>query len=197
MSKKLDMSLIKKLREMTDAPIIDCKAALEEAGGELTKAGEILRRKGIIKGQAKKERVTSEGLIASYIHFGGKIGVLVEINCETDFVARTEEFKNLVKDITMHIAASNPKYLTQEDIPEEVIKKEAELYNSQVKDKPPAVIEKITKGKLKKFYSEVCLLSQPFIKDPNITVGEYVNTYIGKINENIRVKRFVRYQLGD
>lgn len=197
MSTKIDMSLIKKLRERTDAPVMDCKTALEEAGGDLTKAGEILRRKGITKGQEKKDRVTSEGLIASYIHFGGKIGVLVEINCETDFVARTEEFKNLVKDVTMHIAASNPKYITQEEVPEAVLKKETDFYNSQVKDKPAAVIEKIAKGKLKKFFSEVCLLSQPFIKDPNITVGEYINTYIGKIKENIRVKRFTRYQLGE
>ncbi len=197
MSAKIDMSLIKTLRGRTDAPIMDCKTALEETGGDLTKAAEVLRRKGITKGQEKKDRVTSEGLIASYIHFGGKIGVLVEINCETDFVARTEEFKNLVKDVTMHIAASNPKYLSQEDVPSDVLKKETDLYNSQVKDKPAAVVEKITKGKLKKFFSEVCLLSQPFIKDPNITVGEYISSYIGKIKENIRLKRFIRYQLGE
>lgn len=197
MSSKIDMELIKKLRERTDAPIMDCKTSLEEAGGDLTKAAEILRKKGITKGQAKKERVTSEGLIASYIHFGGKIGVLVEINCETDFVARTDEFKNLVKDITMHIAASNPKYVSQKDIPADVLKKETELYNSQVSGKPAAVIEKITQGKLKKFYSEVCLLNQPFIKDPNKTIGELIDEYIGKIKENIRVKRFIRYQLGE
>ena len=197
MSKKIDLSLVKTLREKTDAPIMDCKTALDEAGGDLKKAVEILRRKGITKGQEKRERVTSEGLIASYIHFGGKIGVLVEINCETDFVARTEEFKTLVKDITMHIAASNPRYISQEDIPEEVLNKETELYNSQVKDKPPVVVEKITKGKLKKFFSEVCLLNQPFVKDPNITIGEHINRHIGKINENIRVKRFTRYQLGE
>ena len=197
MSMKIDMSLVKTLRERTDAPIMDCKTALEEAGGDLTKASEILRRKGITKGQEKKDRVTSEGLIASYIHFGGKIGVLVEINCETDFVARTEEFKNLVKDITMHIAASNPKYITQEDVPEEVLKKEMDFYSSQSKDKPAAVLEKIAKGKLKKFFSEVCLLSQPFVKDPNITVGEYINAFIGKLKENVRVKRFIRYQLGE
>ena len=158
---------------------------------------EVLRRKGITKGQEKKERVTSEGLIASYIHFGGKIGVLVEINCETDFVARTEEFKILVKDVTMHIAASNPKYVSQEDVPGEIIEKEKSFYNSQSKDKPEAVKDKITKGKLNKFFSEVCLLNQPFIKDPNITVGEYINTFIGKLKENIRVKRFTRYQLGE
>ncbi len=197
MSDKLDMTLIKKLRERTDAPIMDCKNSLEEAGGDLTKAAEILRKKGITKGQEKKDRVTSEGRIASYIHFGGKIGVLVEINCETDFVAKTEEFKNLVKDITMHIAASNPKYVSQQDIPAEVIKKETDLYASQASDKPAAVIEKIAQGKLKKFYSEVCLLNQPFIKDPNKTIGGLVDEHIGKIKENIRVKRFIRYQLGE
>jgi len=197
MSMKIDLELVKKLRERTDAPIMDCKTSLEEAGGDLTKAVEILRKKGITKGQEKKERVTSEGRISSYIHFGGKIGVLVEINCETDFVARTEEFINLVKDITMHIAASNPRYVSSKDIPEDVLKKETELYNSQVSGKPAAVVEKITQGKLKKFYSEVCLLDQPFIKDPNKTIGELLDEHIGKIKENIRVKRFIRYQLGE
>jgi len=196
MSKKIDVSLIKKLREKTDAPVMDCKNAVEEAGGDVAQALEILKRKGLAKAKEKQERVTSEGLIASYIHFGGKIGVLVEINCETDFVARTEEFKNLVKDVTMHIAASNPKYISQDDVPEEVLAKEKDFYSSQSKGKPEAVIEKITKGKLNKFFSEMCLLNQPFIKDPNITVGEYINTFIGKLKENLRVKRFTRYQLG-
>ncbi|MBU0533989.1 MAG: translation elongation factor Ts [Candidatus Omnitrophica bacterium] len=197
MSKKIDLILIKKLRAKTDAPIVDCKNSLEEANGDLTQAVEILRKKGITKGQEKKERVTSEGRIASYIHFGGKIGVLVEINCETDFVARTDEFKNLVKDITMHIAASNPKYIAQKDVPEEVIKKETDLYNSQSSDKPAAVIEKIAQGKLKKFYSEVCLLNQPFVKDPSKTIGGIIDEHIGKIKENIQVKRFIRYHLGE
>ena len=197
MSKKIDLILIKKLRAKTDAPIVDCKNSLEEAYGDLVKAVEILRKKGITKGQEKKERVTSEGRIASYIHFGGKIGVLVEINCETDFVARTDEFKNLVKDITMHIAASNPKYVAQKDVPEEVIKKETDLYNSQSLDKPAAVIEKIAQGKLKKFYSEVCLLNQPFVKDPSKTIGGLIDEHIGKIKENIQVKRFIRYRLGE
>lgn len=197
MSKKIDLILIKKLRAKTDAPIVDCKNSLEEASGDLTQAVEILRKKGITKGQEKKERVTSEGRIASYIHFGGKLGVLVEINCETDFVARTDEFKNLVKDITMHIAASNPKYVAQKDVPEEVIKKETDLYNSQSSDKPAAVIEKIVQGKLKKFYSEVCLLNQPFVKDPSKTIGGLIDEHIGKIKENIQVKRFIRYHLGE
>ncbi|MEE8180174.1 MAG: translation elongation factor Ts [bacterium] len=197
MSKKIDVSLIKKLREQIDAPVMDCKSALEEADGDLTQALEILKRKGIAKTQGKKGKETPEGLIASYIHFGGKIGVLVEVNCETDFVARTDEFKNLVKDITMHITASNPAYISQEDVPKEVLEKEKDFYSSQSKGKPESVIEKITKGKLKKFFSEVCLLNQPFIKDPNITVGEHINTFIGKLKENIRVKRFTRYQLGE
>ncbi|MCK4905629.1 elongation factor Ts [bacterium] len=197
MSKKIDLILIKKLRAKTDAPIVDCKNSLEEANGDLTQAVEILRKKGITKGQEKKERVTSEGRIASYIHFGGKIGVLVEINCETDFVTRTDEFKNLVKDITMHIAASNPKYVAQKDVPEEVIKKETDLYNSQSSDKPAAIIEKIAQGKLKKFYSEVCLLNQPFVKDPSKTIGGLIDEHIGKIKENIQVKRFIRYHLGE
>ena len=196
MSKKIDVSLIKKLREQIDAPVMHCKSALEEADGDLTQALEILKRKGIAKTQEKKGRETPEGLIASYIHFGGKIGVLVEVNCETDFVARTDEFKNLVKDITMHITASNPAYISQEDVPNKVLEKEKDFYSSQSKGKPEAIIEKITKGKLKKFFSEVCLLNQPFIKDPNITVGEHINTFIGKLKENIRVKRFTRYQLG-
>lgn len=197
MSKKIDLMLIKKLRAKTDAPIVDCKNSLEEANGDLAQAVEILRKKGITKGQEKKERVTSEGRIASYIHFGGKIGVLVEINCETDFVTRTDEFKNLVKDITMHIAASNPKYIAQKDVPEEVIKKETDLYNSQSSDKPAAIIEKIAQGKLKKFYSEVCLLNQPFVKDPSKTIGGLIDEHIGKIKENIQVKRFIRYHLGE
>jgi elongation factor Ts len=197
MSKKIDVSLIKNLREKTDAPVMDCKSALEEASGHVKQALEILKRKGLAKTKEKKSRETPEGLIASYIHFGGKIGVLVEINCETDFVAKTDEFKTLVKDVTMHIAASNPTYLSQEEVPEAVLEKEKDFYRSQFKNKPESVIEKVTKGKLKKLFSEICLLNQPFIKDPNITVGEYINTLIAKLGENIRVKRFTRYQLGD
>ena len=197
MSKKIDLELVKKLRDKVDAPIMDCKSALTEAGGDLNKALEILKRKGIAKGKEKKQRITSDGLIASYIHFGGKIGVLVEINCESDFVARTDQFKELVKDITMHIAASNPKYISQEDVPKEVLEKEKSIFKSQFKDKPEAVIEKIMQGKLKSFFSEVCLLNQPFVKDPNVTIGEYINLFIGKLGENVRVKRFTRYQLGE
>jgi elongation factor Ts len=197
MSKKVDLKLVKQLRDKLDAPIMDCKSALAEANGDMPKAIEILKRKGLAKGKEKQQRITSEGLIASYIHFGGKIGVLVEINCESDFVARTEEFKKLVKDITMHIAASNPKYITQEEVPKEVLEKEKSIYKSQFKDKPDNVVEKILKGKMKSFFSEVCLLNQPFVKDPNVTVGEYINSFIGKLGENIRVRRFIRYQLGE
>ena len=145
----------------------------------------------------KSQRITKEGLIASYIHFGGKIGVLVEVNCETDFVARTEEFKELVKNITMQIAASSPKYISQEDVPSEVIDKEKQIYRSQFSNRPPQIQEKIAEGKLKKFFSEVCLMEQPFIRDPEITVKEYIKSVIGKLGENIRVKRFIRYQLGE
>lgn len=197
MSKKVDLKLVKQLRDKLDAPIMDCKSALAEANGDMSKAIEILKRKGLAKGKEKQQRITSDGLIASYIHFGGKIGVLVEINCESDFVARTEEFKKLVKDLTMHIAASNPKYIAQEEVPKEVLEKEKSIYKSQFKDKPDNVVEKILKGKMKSFFSEVCLLNQPFVKDPNVTVGEYINSFIGKLGENIRVKRFIRYQLGE
>lgn len=197
MSKKVDISLLKELRDKTGAPVMDCKSALEETGGDIQQAVESLRRKGLIKAKEKEWRETADGLIASYIHFGGKIGVLVEVNCETDFVARTEDFKNLVKDITMHIAASSPTYISPEDVPEEIIEKEKDFYRSQFKDKPEPVIEKILKGKLNKFFSEICLLNQLFIKNPDITVGEYINSVIGKLGENIRVRRFTRYQIGE
>ena len=197
MSKKIDVSLIKELREKTGAPVMDCKSTLEEVDGDMKQAMESLKMKGLIKAEKRKKKETPEGLIASYIHFGGKIGVLVEVNCQTDFVARTEDFKNLVKDITMHIAASNPTYISPQNIPEKVLEKEKSFYRSQYKNKLKPKGEEITKEKLKKFYSEVCLLSQPFIKNPDITVGEYIDLMIGKLGENIRVRRFIRYQLGE
>jgi len=194
---KVEISLIKTLRERTGAGVVDCKKALEEAGGDIEKAVEILRKKGLEVAQKKKSRTAKEGLIASYIHFGGKIGVLVEVNCETDFVARTEEFKELVKNITMQIAASAPRYISREDIPREVLEKEKEIYRAQFSNRPPHIVEKIIQGKLEKFYSEVCLLDQPFIRDPDITVKEYIDSLISKLGENIQVRRFVRYQLGE
>jgi len=194
---KVSAQRIKELREKTGAGILDCKKALEEANGDIDKAVEVLRKKGMDIATKKSQRITKEGLIASYIHFGGKIGVLVEVNCETDFVARTEEFKELVKNITMQIAASSPKYISQEDVPSEVIDKEKQIYRSQFSNRPPQIQEKIAEGKLKKFFSEVCLMEQPFIRDPEITVKEYIKSVIGKLGENIRVKRFIRYQLGE
>ncbi len=194
---KVDAGLVKELREKTGAGVMECKKALEEAEGNVDKAVEILRKKGLEVAQKKKSRSTQEGLIASYIHFGGKIGVLVEVNCETDFVARTEEFKELVKNITMQIAASSPRYISREDIPPEVLEKEKEIYRTQFLNRPPQVVEKIIQGKLEKFFSEVCLLDQPFIRNPDITVREYIESLIGKLGENIQVRRFVRYQLGE
>ncbi len=194
---KINPDQIKALREKTGAGVMDCKRALEEAGGDMEKAIEVLRRKGIEIAGKKTTRATKEGLIASYIHFGGKIGVLVEVNCETDFVARTEEFKELVKNITMQIAASNPKYIKREDIPSEVLEKEKNFYRQQYSSKPEAVREKIVEGKLSKFFSEVCLLDQPFIRNPDITVKEYIDSMIAKVGENIQIRRFTRYQLGE
>ncbi len=194
---KSDIEKVKKLREKTGVGILDCKKALEEANGNIEKAIEVLRKKGIDIAEKKSQRQTEDGLIASYIHYGGKIGVLVEVNCETDFVARTDEFKELVKNITMQIAASSPRYISREDVPDKVIEKEKEIYRSQFSDRPPQVQKKIIDGKLEKFFSETCLLEQAFIKDPDITVKEYIDSTIGKLKENIRVRRFTRYQLGE
>ncbi|NOZ64374.1 MAG: translation elongation factor Ts [Caldiserica bacterium] len=194
---KSDVQKVKELREKTGAGVLECKKALEEANGDIEKAVEVLRKKGMDIARKKSQRSTREGLIASYIHFGGKIGVLVEVNCETDFVARTEEFKELVKNITMQIAASSPRYVSREEIPQEIIEKEKQIYLSQFANRPPQVQEKIAQGKLEKFFSEVCLMEQPFIRDSGLTVKEYVESVIGKLGENIRVKRFIRYQLGE
>jgi len=197
MSEKISAVLIKELREKTNAPIMDCKRALVETKGNLAKAEDALRRKGLLIAAKRQGRETLEGVIASYIHFGGKIGVLVEVNCETDFVARSEEFKSLVKDITMHIAASNPTYISADDISPKVLEKEKDFYCSQFKDKPPKVADKIVEGKLQKFFSEVCLLNQPFIRDPDVSIGAHLNSFIGKLGENVRVRRFIRYQVGE
>ncbi len=194
---KSDVQKVKELREKTGAGVLECKKALEEVNGDIEKAIEVLRKKGMDIARKKSQRSTREGLIASYIHFGGKIGVLVEVNCETDFVARTEEFKELVKNITMQIAASSPRYISREEIPQEIIEKEKQIYLSQFANRPPQVQEKIAQGKLEKFFSEVCLMEQPFIRDSGLTVKEYVESVIGKLGENIRIKRFIRYQLGE
>lgn len=191
------MDAIKKLREKTSAGVVDCKKALKESAGDIDKAVEILRKSGAVLASKKAGRSAKQGRIESYIHLGGKIGVLVEVNCESDFVARNDDFKAFVKDIAMQIAASSPLYLSKEDVPADVIKKETEIIKAQIKDKPAAAVEKITEGKLNKFYEDACLLEQPFVKDTNLKVKDVVTSMIAKIGENIVIRRFVRYMLGE
>jgi elongation factor Ts len=190
---------VKDLREKTNAPMMDCKNALTEAKGDIEAAIVILRKKGIASAAKKATRATSEGSVVSYIHAGGKIGVLVEVNCESDFVARTPQFQELTHDIAMHIAASDPKFVRKEDVTPEYMEKEKEIYRDQAAKtgKPAPVIEKIVEGKMAKFYEEVCLLEQPFIKEQTISVGQLIATTIGKLGENISVKRFARFKVGD
>ncbi len=188
---------IKKLREKTNAGVVACKKALREAGGDADKAVEILRKQGVAMASKKVGREAKEGRVESYIHLGGKIGVLVEVNCESDFVARNDDFKSFVKDVAMQVAASNPLYVRKEDVPESAAKKETEIIKAQASGKASAAIEKIIEGKLTKFYEEVCLLEQPFIKDPSMKVKDILTSMIAKIGENIVVRRFVRYQVGE
>jgi elongation factor Ts len=178
---------------------MDCKKALEESSGDLEKAILYLRKKGIQTSSKKAGRITKEGQIASYIHLGGKIGVLIELNCETDFVARTKDFQNLVKDLCMHIAASNPLFLERKDVQNQLIEKEKEIYREQAikTGKPEKVIDKIISGKLEKVYQEVCLVEQPFVKNPDLIISDLIKSYIGKLGENIKIRRFIRYQLGE
>ncbi|MBU0478167.1 translation elongation factor Ts [bacterium] len=192
----INADLVKKLRESTGIGIMDCKAALIEADGDLEKATNVLRKKGLASAKKRTGRQALEGIIASYIHHGDKIGVLVEINCETDFVARTDEFKDLAMNIAMHIAATNPSYISKEDVPCDVIEKEKEIYSEQSKDKPEHAIEKIVNGKLEKFFAQFCLLQQTFIKDSKMSVSEYIASEVAKLGENTKVRRFTRYQLG-
>ena len=191
--------MVKDLREKTGAGIMDCRRALEESGGDVEKAVNLLRQRGLAAAARKTGRATKEGLIVSYIHPGGRIGVLLEINCETDFVAKNNEFAALAKDLTMQIAATDPICITRGDLPPEMFEREEEIYRAQAKatGKPEKVIEKIVEGKLEKYYSEVCLLEQLFVKDPDITIENYVKGVISKFGENITVRRFVRYQLGE
>ncbi len=196
---EVSASSVKELREKTGAGVMDCKRALAESGGDMEKAVDYLRRKGLAAAAKKMGRVAAEGLVGSYIHPGGKIGVLVELNCETDFVARTAEFQGLLKDMAMQIAAANPRYVRQEDVPAGELEREKEIYRRQALDsgKPEKVVEKIVEGKMERFYSECCLLEQPFIKDPDHKVGELIRETVAKLQENIQVRRFVRYQLGE
>jgi elongation factor Ts len=190
---------VKELRERSGAPMMDCKNALTETKGDVEQALVWLRKKGIATAAKKAARVTSEGSVASYIHAGGKIGVLVEINCESDFVARTDDFKDLIKDIAMHIAASDPKFVRKEDVTPDAYEKEKEIYRAQAAatGKPANVVEKIVEGKMAKFYEEVCLLDQPFVKEPGITIHQLIASKIGKLGENISVRRFARFKVGD
>ena len=195
----LDMERVKKLREQTGISILECKKAVEEAKGDLTLAAEILRKKGFEKAKAKSSRATNQGAVGSYIHMKGKIGVLVEVGCETDFVAQNEDFLGLIKDIAMQVAAMNPRYVSEKDVPPEVLEKEKEIYREQLKGsgKPANIIEKIVEGKLSKFFAEVCLLHQNFFKDEKLTIEKLIAEKIHKTGENIVVKRFVRYQVGE
>jgi elongation factor Ts len=190
---------VKELRDKTNAPMMDCRNALAEAKGDIEAAIVVLRKKGVATAAKKATRATSEGSVASYIHAGGKIGVLVEVNCESDFVARTEDFKQLVHDVAMHVAATDPKFVRKEDVTPEAFEKEKDIYRAQAAatGKPAAVVEKIVEGKMGKFYEEVCLLEQPFIKDQTMTVHQLIAAVIGKLGENISVKRFARFKVGD
>lgn len=194
----ITMEKIKDLRGRTGAGVLDCKKALKETDGDVEKAVEHLREKGMAAASKKAGRVTAEGLVHSYIHMGGKIGVLLEVNCETDFVAKTDEFQDFVNNIALHIAAMNPEYVSREDIPADVVEKEKEILATQARNdgKPDHIVEKIVEGRLEKFYGDVCLLDQPFVKDDEKTISQLVKEKIAKIGENINVRRFVRYELG-
>lgn len=191
--------LIKELRDLTGAGILDIKEALTESNGDKEKALDILRKKGAVKLSKKADRVANEGIIESYIHAGGRIGVLVELNCETDFVARTEDFKALAKELALHIAAANPLYVSMSDVPPEMIEKEKEIYKEQpdLKGKPDDIVNKILEGKIAKFYEEVCLLEQPFVKDNGKKVKDLIAESVAKMGENVQVRRFSRYVLGN
>ena len=190
--------MVKELRDKTGAGMMDCKKALSETDGDVEKAIDYLRQKGLSDAAKRTGRTASEGLVGSYIHPGGKIGVLVEVNCESDFVARTEEFQALVKDVAMHVAASNPLYLRREDVPEDVIDREKNIYEVQAHEggKPEKIVERIVQGKLEKFFEEICLLEQPFVKEPDLSINQLVSSVVAKLGENIIVRRFQRYQLG-
>ncbi len=194
---EIDPQLVKQLREKTNAGMMDCKRALTEASGDLEKAEAILRTKGIAGASKKSSRATKEGIVASYIHLQGKVGVLVEVNCETDFVAKNESFRAFVKDITLHIAAAHPLYVSREEVPSALIESERAIYKEQVKGKPENVVDKIVDGKLDKFYGTVCLLEQGFIKDPDHTIKDLVATKIAELGENIVIRRFTRYLVGE
>lgn len=196
---KISAKLVKELREKTGSGMMDCKKALEETNGDLEKAVEVLREKGMAKSVKKADRIAAEGIVVSYIHMGGKIGAMVEINCETDFVANTDGFKAFGKDIAMHVAAANPKYLSEEDVPEEEVNHEREILKIQAlnEGKPEKIVEKMVEGRLKKFYKEICLLDQPFIKDPDKSISDLVKEEIMRVGENVKIRRFARFEMGE
>ena len=196
---KIDAEKIKALRKSTGAGFLDCKKALEENGGDIEKATEFLRKKGIASAVKKMSREAKEGIVESYIHPGAQLGVMVEVNCETDFVARTAEFKQLAHEIAMHIAIAAPQYVKREDVPEDVLNKEKEIYTEQMKNsgKPENVIEKIVEGKINKFYKEICLLEQEYARDNSVSIHDLVKSFIAKLGENITIRRFARFKIGE
>lgn len=196
---EISAKTVKDLREKTGAGMMDCKNALVDAKGDMEQAIVILRKKGLASAQKKASRVAAEGMIGHYIHAGGKLGVLVEVNCETDFAARSDQFQALVKDIAMHIAAQNPLYIKRDDVPPEVLEKEKEIYKDQARasGKPEHIVDKIAEGKLESFYEMACLYDQKFVKDPNITLKELINNLVARIGENIQVRRFSRFKTGE
>jgi elongation factor Ts len=198
-TEKIDAKLVKELREKSGAPMGDCLKALQESKGQMEEAFVILRKRGMASAQKKASRSTNEGAVGTYIHAGGKIGVLVEVNCESDFVARTEDFQELLKDIAMHVAATDPRYIRREDVTEDDLNREKEIYRAQTAamGKPANVVEKIVEGKMSKFYEEVCLLEQPFIKEQSVTIKDLIAQKVGKLGENITVRRFARFKVGD
>jgi elongation factor Ts len=196
---EITAAMVKKLRDLTGAGMMECKAALTEAKGDLEAATTILRKRGLASATKKAGRSTNEGLVGSYIHMGGKIGVLVEVNCESDFVARTEDFQGLAREIAMHIAAANPLYVRREDVPPAVLDREREIYRGQLdgQNKPPQVVDKIVDGKLNSYFEQFCLMDQPSIRDPKVTIGQMVQQAIARMGENIAIPRFVRFKLGE
>jgi len=194
---EISAALVKELREKTNAGMMDCKRALAEAKGDLAAAEDVLRKKGIASAGKKSSRVAKEGAVASYIHLQGKVGVLVEINCETDFVAKNDIFRDFVKDVTLHIAAANPLYVSREQVPEKLILAEREIYAAQVLGKPANIVDKIVDGKVEKFFSTVCLLEQPFIKNPDLTIKDLLTSKIAELGENMVIRRFTRYMVGE
>jgi elongation factor Ts len=195
----ISASTVKELRDKTGAGMMDCKEALKESDGDISKAVDFLRKKGLATAAKRAGRAMSEGTIQTYIHTGGKLAVMVEVNCETDFVAKNEDFVQFARNIAMHIAATNPVSISQQDVPKEVVDKEMEIYRDQIRamGKPEQMIDKIAEGKLSKFYKENCLLNQAYVRDPNVTISDLINAQIAKIGENITIKRFVRFQVGE